>query len=348
MKHVPRTQHQITKLVGLQETSYLNTPGNLLMPQQDVVLPPKMPEGDDHLGYFGSTQASIKRVKGKIANLELEDMLLREELRKAERAAARSLIDKWLEGPLILQKPPSSVMDQFIRNFSCLELLDDGQEVPCASPEIHSVRVEHDWAALVSKSPDFMDGAWRLPYNATCFEFMISDVRVCVLTTDTESGGDKIAHVGLRLPKRDGGKWVVDPAIYVLGANGWRGKREYCKPNWARCMTMLYQQVKACCIVLDAEVVTAEPERAPFRTNQPPKDDKAPLPKMSFHVVSLSRRHSRASALPLGKETTADRRSPRCHFRRGHWRHYAEHKTWIKWMVVGDPDLGMIEKEYRL
>jgi hypothetical protein len=30
------------------------------------------------------------------------------------------------------------------------------------------------------------------------------------------------------------------------------------------------------------------------------------------------------------------------------WRHFVSHKTWIKWTLVGDPDLGFIDKEYRL
>jgi hypothetical protein len=33
---------------------------------------------------------------------------------------------------------------------------------------------------------------------------------------------------------------------------------------------------------------------------------------------------------------------------RGHWRHYERHKTWIKWTLVGDPDLGFVDKHYRL
>ena len=45
---------------------------------------------------------------------------------------------------------------------------------------------------------------------------------------------------------------------------------------------------------------------------------------------------------------TGTHRSPRLHFRRGHWRHYEDHKTWIRWQMVGNPDLGFVEKQYRL
>ncbi len=41
-------------------------------------------------------------------------------------------------------------------------------------------------------------------------------------------------------------------------------------------------------------------------------------------------------------------RRTRLHVVRGHWRHYEEHKTWIKWHLRGDPDLGFIQKHYSL
>jgi hypothetical protein len=49
----------------------------------------------------------------------------------------------------------------------------------------------------------------------------------------------------------------------------------------------------------------------------------------------------RRSARPPG----ANRK--RLHLRRGHWRHFATYRTWIKWMMVGNPDLGFVDKEYR-
>jgi hypothetical protein len=52
--------------------------------------------------------------------------------------------------------------------------------------------------------------------------------------------------------------------------------------------------------------------------------------------------------LPAADGEREPGRKKRLHFRRGHWRHYETHKTWIKWMLVGDPDLGFIEKQYRL
>jgi hypothetical protein len=42
------------------------------------------------------------------------------------------------------------------------------------------------------------------------------------------------------------------------------------------------------------------------------------------------------------------RHSPRLHFRRGHHRHYENYKLWIKWQLVGNPDIGFIDKDYKL
>lgn len=69
------------------------------------------------------------------------------------------------------------------------------------------------------------------------------------------------------------------------------------------------------------------------------------LPLADYHVVMLAHRRRLE---PLPRDPGAEVTRKRLHFRRGHWRHYANHKTWIKWMLVGDPDLGFVDKEYRL
>lgn len=72
----------------------------------------------------------------------------------------------------------------------------------------------------------------------------------------------------------------------------------------------------------------------------------AALAEATQNGVRLARR-TRASAFPAD-HVGEERRSPRLHFVRGHWRRYANHKTWLKWFLRGDPDLGFIDKHYRL
>jgi hypothetical protein len=97
--------------------------------------------------------------------------------------------------------------------------------------------------------------------------------------------------------------------------------------------------------MLEADIAEAEVIRVSERLNE--KREKLGRTKLrNYHVVVLSRRRH-VSKLPEGFDHT-DRKSPRLHFRRGHWRHYANYRTWILWQLVGDPDLGFVDKHYRL
>lgn len=72
------------------------------------------------------------------------------------------------------------------------------------------------------------------------------------------------------------------------------------------------------------------------------------MPICDHHIVNLSRR-SRVKPLedPLDPDHHITRR--RLHFVRGHWRHYENgRKSWLKPFFRGTPDLGFIDKEYRL
>lgn len=75
--------------------------------------------------------------------------------------------------------------------------------------------------------------------------------------------------------------------------------------------------------------------------------------------VSLARRNRRAYG-GNGQDTGVHYR---LHFRRGHWSHYSNpgageiqftdegylrSKSWINWMLVGDPDPGFVDKHYKL
>jgi hypothetical protein len=107
---------------------------------------------------------------------------------------------------------------------------------------------------------------------------------------------------------------------------------------------LIWDQIRAICIALDAQVATAEVIRAPVNLNEKrAKAGKSPL--SDYRVVDLARRHRIANPA-AGTAGTGTRK--RLHFRRGHWRHYETTKTWVKWCLVGNPDLGFINKHYRL
>jgi hypothetical protein len=103
-----------------------------------------------------------------------------------------------------------------------------------------------------------------------------------------------------------------------------------------------WKQIRAISIALDAEVASHDVVRAPTALNER-RQKKGELPLYDYRIIKLHGRILRGHAPGTGSH-----RSPRLHFRRGHWRHYQAHKTWIRWTLVGDPELGFIDKAYRL
>lgn len=221
------------------------------------------------------------------------------------------------------------------------------------------VLVEHDWARLLGDSR--RDGVgveeWRTPYDLQAFEFKVSGAVVVAMVAAKVRDDDSVAStmsVSVRPPGLQ--NWVSDRCSVELAFDGWRPLVGAALANagdpminaqFSRLYDFLFAQVKACSIMLDAEVAVTETTRAPYKTNQPPKDkDAKPLPLLSHHVVRLNRK-PRYTAEPGG--AGVDRRGPRMHLRRGHWRHYPNYKKWIKWMVIAaaNADLGFVDKEYR-
>jgi len=97
---------------------------------------------------------------------------------------------------------------------------------------------------------------------------------------------------------------------------------------------------KAVCVLLDSGVAEARAERPPRWHRKLMKRDGIPELK-DFHKLYI--RKQRSTYEPRG----GTHASPRAHFRRGHWRHLSEiKKTWVRWTMVGDLDLGFIDKAY--
>jgi hypothetical protein len=107
--------------------------------------------------------------------------------------------------------------------------------------------VKHDWAAAFSNATGF-DGDIRIPYDYCCFEFRISGKSIVAVAwgevADFKQGFICFA---------DCGSW-------------W-----YCFENdesEAPLLSYIWQQIRAICISLDAEVATHEVVRAPERLNK--------------------------------------------------------------------------------
>ena len=191
--------------------------------------------------------------------------------------------------------------------------------------------IEHDWAEAF-KNAEITDAVVKLPYDVCAFEFRFSGRPVIALATQF---GTEIAFTPVVLIDD---LWVVTDLAGHIGGD-YRDDDE--TPSLGSLFREVARQVRAACISLDAEVAKAEVVREPHTGAQGKNSHQLLKP---YHVVSLARRGPR----PLASIGTETGRRVRLHFRRGHWRHFATHKTWLKWQLVGSPDLGFIDKHYKL
>ena len=199
------------------------------------------------------------------------------------------------------------------------------QRISLAAQLEHTFVVKHDWRAALEGAASDND-SWRLPYPLCCFELRINE-RTILLCAEETSGENKIAACFMPWKDRDVEYWLALPMEDELAT---------------RITRFVWEQIRAICIALDAEVATSEVVRAPVALNE--KRTKRGKPPLSdYRVVDLARRHRVAN--PNAGHTGGKKR---LHFRRGHWRHYEASKTWIRWCLVGDPDLGFIAKHYAL
>jgi hypothetical protein len=105
---------------------------------------------------------------------------------------------------------------------------------------------------------------------------------------------------------------------------------------------LLLLEVRAICIALDAEVLTRTIIRAPAALNRK-REKNGRSAVRDYHLLNLVKKYRAAN--PSDGQSGGHKR---LHFRRGHWRHYGESKTWIRWCLAGDPALGFYDKDYKL
>lgn len=276
--------------------------------------------------------AQVKR-DAAVHRLEVERLLAESEF--LEHVAS------FIQGPLKLERAEGSMLNSLV-NYINKEPKSGIPEI-WKSIGIQSFVVEHDWAGAFAKS-DALKGEFRLPYELCCFEFVVSGNRVCTLWREVE--GVKTFSVAVHITADN--RWtsfdlnIVDVDDMWVTSNYKSGGplKEY----EGRFATLLGQQVRAVCISLEAEVaVASDVIREPYRSNLPSRAPRA-LPEFSYHVVSLARLRRKLSAT----DEPSTGRHRKLHWCRGHWRHYPDHRTWIKWCLKGDPDLGFVDKHYRL
>lgn len=179
--------------------------------------------------------------------------------------------------------------------------------------------INRDWTQVMG-GDDWWDAEIMLPFPHCTFEFILDGLPVIQVCMQNEDG-----------------ELIVLPCVQAHGR--WMALESEAAKK-APTLQFAWKLVVACCVALEAEVLAHEVVRAPHKLNSK-REKQGKTPMMDFHVIDLKRR-GRADR-PSEVEPS---RHVRLHFRRGHWRHYEDHKTWIKWQLVGDPSIGIVQSRY--
>jgi hypothetical protein len=213
---------------------------------------------------------------------------------------------------------------------------------------VQSFLVQHDWAGAVGPAIQELQ-AWikpesplldptkevvpaellgevhfHLPYQVCMFEFMVSGQAFLMLAVQEEG-------------------FMPSAAIYFEHNNKWV---LILADEFDRypVFQYLWFQVLAISVALEAQVATTTLRQPEEKLNRKRlKSGKTPL--KAYHVVDLNSRQAPARSAESSGEYKG---TVRLHFRRGHYRHYEDRKVWINWMLVGNPDLGFVDKHYRI
>lgn len=258
-------------------------------------------------------------------------------------------IDLWAKGFLVFQKPLpcAGTLREAFANKAVINIAEAvHRSEPSNFIELfdagHIFRLEHDWYKAISKADEFEKGSFKLPFEVSIFEFTISGRAVVALCMNYASEGTdngiimQLAVYGMvgwilsaNIYRHDGGKWGV------LESGGSASYDEL-----DRLVSLIGNQIRAACIALDAEVAVSSLVRESH--NGLAKDTKE-HPEYEFYTINLANKQ-RAEALRSPNEAKHNRR---LHFRRGHWRHFVSSKTWVRWCLVGNQELGFVDKQYR-
>lgn len=256
-------------------------------------------------------------------------------------------VEEWLKrsDKFHLEKPQSSSfhhMEEFFMANDGAKVVEYFAGEPNDEPKLQSFVVEHNWGAVLDDNV----GAFILPYPFCSFEFRISGMRCIFIFKNVDERiinftnfvGCDNAWIPLPTCEVDyDGKIVSIGRMEKLGI-----EHKLIRPLYE----FVFKQIRAICVMFETSVAIKQTIRAPEKLNR--QREKLNRTKLrDYHVVVLNRK-PRPEPVPIELQAHSDRNSPRLHFRRGHYRHFINHRTWINWQLVGDPDLGFVDKHYRL
>ena len=210
------------------------------------------------------------------------------------------------------------------------EFSDDKIEiyVKCLKSSMPFV-VKHNWLALLNSEVSSEKTEVKLPYPLCTFEFIINGCAVGIVLVEA---GATITALGFLLKGGSIGlESIMDIARYRFKIP---------------IFDFALNQVKAICIALEAKVAESTKIEASTALNKK-RISTGKLPLKSYHVVDLSKKSVSSKVI---SEFIGTGTKKRLHFRRGHWHTNGldKHLQWVEWQLVGNPDLGFIDKHYKL
>lgn len=253
-----------------------------------------------------------------------------------EESAWHKILEQWCAGVMVVPagKGGAPIIEQ-----PMLKRIGDCLRNSIASTGVLLLR--HDWTAAFKGAENLDEGDIKIPYPITILEGRVNGYRVALLVAE-DLMGKKDPVCFLHVETERG--WGFMGGTEITRDFGIIRKHSSIPKCFLRLFDALCAQMRAICIALDAEVAETEIIRAPYKLNAK-REKRGQLPIFDHHIVNLTHRHRHPVFAPDPNREIHHRR---LHFVRGHYRHYEDHKTWIKWFLRGDPDLGFIDKEYKL
>ncbi len=265
--------------------------------------------------------------------------------------ATENDIELWAKDFLVFEKPAGGAAGSLRQEFQEKRVLS-AHEIIAKTPlqsfedvfeEGEIFRVEHDWFKAIRKANEFDAGSFRLPYETSVFEFQVS--RKAVVAMCLNYGSDTAENeIEMQLAVESFFGWSLSHNLYRHNGGRWevmQGGASIKEDKLEHLVELIGNQIRAACIALDADVAATTLVR---ETHAGKGRDAVEHPEYEFYTISIASR-SRAEAL---QAHGAAKGTKRLHFRRGHWRHFTTSKTWVRWCLVGNPELGFIDKQYRL
>ena len=260
-------------------------------------------------------------------------------------ALAYTLLDD-LQGAL--SKPTGSHLHQMLNSLQPQYASDWA--------DCQVILVDYDVAGLFRETagPSDDEGeAPPLPFEKVAFELVIDGYPTIILRSENINGHD-VMEIG----RRGARGWELKTLVnkngawaHIFGSEAEKAdflsfiEERAAAEAWMR---LSHEIVVATCDALSGDILQLGPQTVPSAKLNRRRTARGSVPLFAFHHLIVPKK-ARDQASRAGNKDTAGVRQ---HLRRGHYHRFHRRegmvKHWLPAMWVGNPELGLIEKHYRL